>query len=46
MRKCMENSRKCRKLGVLELRALGQGGGKRARKNKALSGSKKSSFLR
>lgn len=46
MRKCMENSRKCRKLGVLELRVLGQGGGMGARRNKALSGSKKSPVLR
>lgn len=46
MRKCMENSRKCRKLGVLELRVQGQGGGKWARRNKALSGSKKSPVLR
>lgn len=28
MRQCMENSRKCRKLGVLELGVLGQGRGK------------------
>lgn len=32
MRECMENSRKCRKLGIVELRVLGQGGGGRARR--------------